>query len=472
MTISASAREAALARFQSLVRVPTVSRLDEAETDWPQFERFAALLQELYPDLHGALEREVVAGHALLYRWPGRAPGPATVLMAHYDVVGVSGESWRFPPFSATVTEGNCDAEIWGRGVIDNKASLTCILEAVDAAARAGFAPAHDVYLALSHNEETLGGGTPAIVARLTDLGVPVGFVLDEGGIVGESIFAGLQRPVVFVGVSEKGTATVRISFAGPGGHASVPPRLPATVRLARALVRLAERQPEPFFNEVTRQMLLDIAPYAAGELGQAAADLRAGDEKSALGHFERVSRDAYAMVRTTPVATMISAGHSTNVVPGRASATINARVAVDSSVRQALAEIAAAIDDPAAEIEVVESFEPSPVSRSSGPCWDLLTDAITHTYGDVLVTPYINNGGTDSRNYARVCPNVYRFSPFEMTLAERRSIHAVDEHVRVASFYDGIEFYVRLIERLLAHLLRFPGISPVARYAPPAVRT
>lgn len=449
MAIPATARGAALGRFQSLARLPTVSCLDGTQTDWPQFERFAALLEELYPDLRAALEREAVAGHALLYRWPGAARGPAAVLMAHYDVVGVSGEGWRFPPFSATVTGRGEDAEIWGRGVIDDKASLTCIFEAAEAAVLAGFVPAHDVYLALSHNEEILGDGTPAIVARLAQRGVPVGFVLDEGGIVGESIFAGLEHPVIFVGVSEKGTVTARLSCAGPGGHASVPPALPATVRLARAVLRLSERPPGPFFNEVTRRMLLDIAPYASGELRQAAEALRADDERSALAHFERVSRDAYAMVRTTPVATMLTAGHAVNVVPARACAVINARVAAGSSVRQALADMAAAIDDPEVGIEVVESFEPSPVSPSSGPCWDLLTDAITWTYGDVPVTPYVNNGGTDSRNYAPVCPNIYRFSPFEMTLDERRSIHAADEHIRVRSFYAGIEFYRRLISHL-----------------------
>ena len=62
--------DAALDRFRTLLRVPTMSRNAVEETDWAAFDRFVELLPELYPALHAVLEREL-HGHSMLYRWPG-----------------------------------------------------------------------------------------------------------------------------------------------------------------------------------------------------------------------------------------------------------------------------------------------------------------------------------------------------------------------------------------------------------------
>lgn len=54
----------------------------------------------LYPLAHAVLERELVAGYSLLYRWPGATSEGPAVLMAHCDVVPATGEggSIRRPP--------------------------------------------------------------------------------------------------------------------------------------------------------------------------------------------------------------------------------------------------------------------------------------------------------------------------------------------------------------------------------------
>ena len=71
-----------VAQLQALVRLATISRLDPADTDWGPFDALMALLPELFPAMHSALSRELVAGHSMLYRWRGRADGPPTELMA------------------------------------------------------------------------------------------------------------------------------------------------------------------------------------------------------------------------------------------------------------------------------------------------------------------------------------------------------------------------------------------------------
>lgn len=438
----------AIANYRDALRLPTISRIGDDGVDWEPFDRLQELLLERYPALHGALERVETGTRGILMRWPGSTGGAPTVLMAHYDVVAVGGD-WTTEPFSAVVVDGADGPVVRARGAIDDKASLVGILEAVETLAETGFVPESDIYLAFSHNEEVLGDSTPSIVAALAARGVRPRMVLDEGGIVGESIFPGAPDSTVQVGVSEKGTATIRLTCTAAGGHASVPPRETVTARLARAIVRIDDAGQQPFVNDVTRRLVRDLGPVSTGVLAEAAA-LLATDEEGFIDTFSTVSADARAMVHSSAAVTVVTAGHTANAVPEEATALVNLRISVGDTVAAAIDRLRAAINDPEVRLDVVEAGEASPVSPSSGPEWELLVEEIGRTYGEhVLVSPYVNNGGTDSRNYTSICDTVYRFSPCVMTLEERRSIHAIDEHLRLKSFTDGCGFYFNLIARL-----------------------
>jgi len=54
-------------RLREALRIPTISRLDESLVEWDEFDRFIHTLQQLYPLVHASLEREIVAGHSLLF---------------------------------------------------------------------------------------------------------------------------------------------------------------------------------------------------------------------------------------------------------------------------------------------------------------------------------------------------------------------------------------------------------------------
>ncbi|MEQ1737942.1 MAG: acetylornithine deacetylase, partial [Rhodoglobus sp.] len=79
-------RDRSVENLRALLRIPTISRLDESQIEWHQFDRFISTLERLYPQAHARLELEIVAGHSLLFRWTGRAATDPVVLMAHYDV--------------------------------------------------------------------------------------------------------------------------------------------------------------------------------------------------------------------------------------------------------------------------------------------------------------------------------------------------------------------------------------------------
>ncbi|QOC25043.1 M20/M25/M40 family metallo-hydrolase [Microbacterium hominis] len=438
---------ASIARFRELLQIPTVSHADEGLIDWEPFDRLLDAVVRLYPALHAVLEREVVDGHSLLYRWPGaRGGADPLVLMAHLDVVPVVEQEWDLPPFAAEIAGEGADAAIHARGAIDDKGALVAILEAVEALVADGFSPQHDVYLAFGHNEETAGGGARAIVALLRERGVEPGLVLDEGGAVVEGVVPGISVPTAMVGVAERGVMTLRLTAREGGGHASTPPAFPATARLARAIDRI-HRHPFPArIAPPVRALFATLAPHAAQPLRTVFANL--GLLAPVVARvFPRLGPEMNAMVRTTAVATELSGAPGENVLATTARAAVNVRLLTGDTVASATARIRRVVADPHVEVEVRHGSDPSPVSPWRGRPWRRIATAVRETLGEeVVTTPYIQLGASDSRWFTAISAHVYRFTPFHLTRAERDALHSHNERIRVASWLAGIRFYRALI--------------------------
>lgn len=440
--------EPAVERLRELIRIPTISRPDPAEMDLTQFDRFVETIARLYPRVHERLELERVAGHSLLCRWRGASSESASVLMAHYDVVAATDEGWEHPPFGAVVTGEGDGRVLWGRGTLDDKGALVAVLESVESLLAEGFTPAHDVYLSFGHNEETAGNGAVEAVELLRSRGIAPRFVLDEGGAIVEGIFPGVASPIAVIGVSEKGITTLRLTVEERGGHASMPPRETATATLARAIVRLNARPHPAALSATNIEMLNTVGAHAKGIYRFLFTQtwLTRGILKLA---FARLSEETAAMIRTTQAVTMLRAGLAENALAERAVATVNIRVAAGSSVTDAVEHVRRAIRDDRVAIEVADPSEPSPVSPTSGEQWESLRRAVEQTYPGTVVTPYVMLGASDARRFTVISDHVYRFSPFEMSKAERDTLHAKNERMRVATFLRGIDFYRTLLSGL-----------------------
>jgi carboxypeptidase PM20D1 len=432
-------------RFRALLQIPTISRLDTEAIDWPQFDRFVALLPELYPVLHRTLTRELVAEHSMLYRWAGRSAEAPTILLAHYDVVAASDDRWDHPPFGAELTGEGESTLLWARGALDDKGAVVSILEAVERCVSEGFVPTNDIYLSFGHDEETIGSGAQAIVRLLESRGIRPALLVDEGGAVVEGIFPGVDGPIAVVGVSEKGITSVDLTVVQDGGHASTPPRLSATARLARAIIRLDSTPFRARFSPTNLEMIRTVGAHARQPYRFLFTQqwLTRG---LLLALFGRLSDETRAMARTTAVVTRLSASDAENALAEKAVATVNMRVAVGSTVAESVEHIRKAVHDDRVEVSTKNPSEPSPVSPTTGPQWDAVRGAVLAVYPNVIVTPYIQLGASDSRHFARICNAVYRFTPFEMSLAERGTLHAVNERIHVATWLRGIDFYAALI--------------------------
>lgn len=444
---TADTEESALERFRTLLRIPTMSRNAVEETDWAAFDAFVAALPGLYPRVHAALdlERHGDHGHALLYRWRGRADDAPIVLLAHYDVVPATSDGWEHPPFAAELTGHGADRVLWSRGTLDDKGAVVAILEAVEGLLAEGFTPGQDVYLSFGNDEETVGSGARAIVESLRERGVRPALVIDEGGAVVQGLFPGVRRPVAVVGVAEKGTTTVTMTVDQPGGHASTPPRMTATVRLARAITRLNARPFPSRLSETNLQMVETLGAHATG-LYRAAFTRARRLQPLLRAAFVRIGDETRAVVRTTTAVTQLRGSLAANALPETAEAVVNVRIAVGSSVDETLAHLRKAVHDPRVRIEATDANEPSPVSPTSGPHWERIARTVASVHPEAVLTPYIMLGASDSRHFTAICDAVYRFTPFDISVDEYHTLHARNERIRVATWLRGIRFYDELI--------------------------
>jgi len=438
----------AVQRLQALIRVPTVSRPDLDQVDTAAFDAFVAELARQYPLLHQRLELTRVHTHGLLFHWRGTSSEPPVVLMAHLDVVPVEG-TWQHDAFSGDVADGR----VWGRGTLDDKGSLAGICEAVETLLERDFVPARDVWLSFGCDEEVYGTAAEQAVAELKRRDVRPWLVLDEGGAVAHDAFTGVGRPVAVVGVTEKGVMSVELRVEGRGGHASTPTRMGPTARLARAITRL-ERSPMPArLPAPTVELFRRLAPHAP--LPQRALMANAGRLGPALARvLTALGPESAAMVRTTIAVTTLSGSPAINVIAQTARAGVNIRTALGDTSETVIAHLRKAIGDDRVEIDVVEAYEPCPVSpystaESSDAAFDLLEETIREVFPDAIPAPYVMMASTDSRTFTEICDRVYRFTPFRMTKAQREAIHSYDEHLGVDDFLDGVRWYQRLVERL-----------------------
>ena len=99
--------DAAVARFQELLRCETVWDLHNPDADRSAFDEFVPLLRRLYPRVFDSLELELIDGYGISLLWKGadRALAPV-VLMAHHDVVPADASEWAHDPFAADIADG------------------------------------------------------------------------------------------------------------------------------------------------------------------------------------------------------------------------------------------------------------------------------------------------------------------------------------------------------------------------------
>ncbi|TPX67907.1 hypothetical protein SpCBS45565_g03436 [Spizellomyces sp. 'palustris'] len=476
------------ARLASTIRIPTVSKLNATEEERRTFFRFRSMLQEEFPLVLEKLEWEVVNELSLLLKWQGSEPVDDSnlpiLLLAHQDVVPVGDpERWDFPPFGGNISNGY----IHGRGTLDMKGMLMAQLESVDALLKSRYQPKRTIYLAFGHDEEVSGkeggvelnsNGAARIAEILEKRGLRFEFIIDEGLPISHGMFPGINVPIAWIGIAEKGVADFTIRTRSVGGHASMPFGQNAIHTLSDAIARLAKTRAITTFSEgPVAHLLSTLAPEHPSMLVRAI-----------LGNiriFEyildllppAVAPGFAAMTRTTWATTTFNGGVAANVLPRDASANINVRIRPGESIRGVQEFIAKAIgalivnetaiaDDPRggrddAPVTISLSLggrntEPSSISSPRSRAYKLLEGTIRHVFAfnhgnnsrssDILVAPSLLMGATDSTAYKSMSANIFRFQPVVMYPGDPDMIHGVNERIALKDYDGMINFFVGLI--------------------------
>lgn len=427
-------------QLSKMVQKETIS--SRFDSDRTKFLEFHELLEEMFPNVHKMCEKHVFDG-SLLFKWNGKGNHEPILFMSHHDVVEATG-TWEHEAFSGDIDE---EGRVWGRGAVDTKASLFCMLTAVEELMADGFEPEGDVYIASSCTEEWSGDGAPLTVEYLKSQGVKLAYLMDEGGMILEEPVGGVKGTYGMVGVLEKGYGDVKFIAKSIGGHASAPKKNTPLVRLGRFMADVEKKSPfVNKFSPTVKEMFKRMAPNMAFGMKIIFANmwLFEGLLKKLL---PVISSAGGAMLHTTLAFTMAKGSDGLNVLPQEAYVTGNMRFIphqdTDESV-ELISNIAKKYD---IETEVIYKDYACPVVDYNNPPFQLVEKVASEVYPGIGICPYVMTGGTDAKFYRELSDNCLRFAPLYIDNQQYSSIHALNENIYQGALPLGVDFYKRMIQ-------------------------
>lgn len=431
------------------IRIKTISHEDESLTDWGEFEKFHAFLRESFPLIHENMKPEKVSKASLIFYWKGTDESLDPIaFLSHQDVVPVAEgteNDWTHPAF-----EGFNDGEfIWGRGALDMKNHLVCLMESVETLLEEGYQPKRGVYICLGHNEEVVAGsgnGAHDLAVHLEKNGVHLDSIIDEGGAMLTAKVKGLiDANLTGIGVAEKGYADFKVTVKAKGGHSSQPPKHTAIGILSKKVLNLENHQFKAKIMPFVNDLFTNVGKRTTypGRLVFCNLWLL----KPLLLKAMTMIPPAASLVRTTTAVTMSSGSPAANVLPQNASVTVNFRIMPGESIESVRRHLEKYMGGENVEIEFVKGKEPSLISPTETRAFDTLRRLSVSLDEKNIVAPYLVMGGTDAYNYENVCENIYRFAPFTIDTALLLTTHSTNERIPVEQLTQGVTFFKRYIK-------------------------
>jgi len=425
--------------YESIVEIDT--------STGPQNVAMANLLAERFraggfaaEDVH-VLEASSTAGLLVRYRGDGSGGRPI-LLLAHMDVVPALRSDWERDPF--TMVEEN--GFFFGRGTLDNKAGIAHLTSTFLTLRAEGFMPTRDLILWFSGDEETTGASTQALLRDHRALLGEAEFALNSDAGGGQLDRSG--RGIAYaVQTAEKTYASFTFTARNPGGHSSAPPPDNAIYDLADALTRLRAFQFPVMWNDTTVLGFRNAATVFSGAEAQAMRRFaeRPGDRVAARTLSQNPNLST--LLRTTCVATMLSAGHAENALPQTATATVNCRVFPGVPVADVQSELRA-IAGPGIEVAPLGESNFSDASPLRPDVIQAATRAAHAVHQGVLITPLMSAGATDGLFFRAA--GIPTYGVGAIFIGDNDDFaHGLNERVPVSSFYQGLTHWRVLLTDL-----------------------
>ena len=436
-------------QLAALIRCATVSNTDPDLVDWNEFEKLHQTLRELYPNVHRVMEREQLGGYNLIYRWRGTDPSRKPIaFLSHQDVVPVGApEEWTHPPFSG-LDDG---VNIHGRGAVDMKQQLVMVMSACERLIAQGYTPEEDVYLCFGQNEE-VGDlppmtGADLLAHTLKQRGIRFDCVIDEGGTIVSGKTFGITPRVAVIGVTEKGFCDFRLEAESQGGHSSSPPRRTALGRVCQAAYRLEMHPPKMELLPPIRTLFETVAPYMPSLLTRfLVANLWLC--KGLFLFFAGKNSLIRAVLANTYAVTQAEGSPQDNLLAQKPWVGVNCRILPGSDAQEVKAHMEKVINDPQVKVTVGKYYQEQGISPHNTKAFAAINAITNRYYPGTLVTPYIQFGASDSRNYYLVSDNVYRFMPlFLERNVNDYGIHAANEYLPKDGLGRGVAFFMDFIK-------------------------
>lgn len=428
-------------KLSRLVQKETIS--SRFDPDRAKFLEFHEILEEMFPKLHAVCEKQVFQG-SLLFKWNGKGNHEPILLMSHHDVVEANG-AWEHEPFSGDIDE---EGRIWGRGTVDTKASLFCLLTAVEELIAEGYQPECDVYLASSCTEEWSGEGAPSTVRYFKERGIRLGMVLDEGGMILEEPVSGVKGIYGMVGVLEKGYGDLKFIAKSSGGHASAPSCNTPLVRLGKFMAEVERHYPfRSKFNAPAVELFRRMAPNMTFGMKLVFANFWLF-RPLLTKVLPSISPAAGAMIRTTIAFTMAKGAEGLNVLPQEAYVTANMRFIPHQDEKESIAVITELAKKYDLETEVIYADSPCSVVDYKGIPFRRLEETAAEVYPGVGICPYVMTAGTDAKYYTEICDHCLRFAPLYINEQQYKSIHGLNENIYQGALPSGVDFYKKIIQK------------------------
>jgi len=424
--------------FKELIEIRTAEGFDKTH------EAAEAMAARLIDAGFPAEDVQVVGPEAhlgnLVARYRGTGEGGAPVLlMAHIDVVPALREDWSFEPYVFREADGY----FYGRGTTDNKAGAAHLVANFIRLKQEGFVPDRDLIVVLSADEETTGASVTWLVNERRDL-VGADFALNTdagGGVLKDG------KPHIFtVQASEKVYLTFQLEVKNPGGHSSIPVADNAIYRLTMGLARLSEFAFPIEPNEIIRAYFERYAQFEEGETAELMRATANGDD-AAAARLANMEPYWNAMLRTTCVATQLAAGHAENALPQTAQAVVNCRILPGQSPADVEAELRRVLGDEEIVLTRLGEPTPSPPSPLTPEIMETLEALVEELFPGAPVIPTMSTGATDGLYVRNGGIPVYGVSALLEDEDEEIRAHGRDERLSVRAFYEGLEFWYRMLK-------------------------
>ena len=366
----------------------------------------------------------------------------AILMLAHVDVVEAKREDWTRDPFTLVEEDGY----IFARGSSGMKAQAAIWVDNLIRYRQEGFKQKRSIKLALTCGEETNGAlnGTEWLIKNAR-ADIDAAFALTEGvdgtlDKTGHPIALGIQA-------GEKASQNFVFEVTNAGGHSSRPVADNAIYHLVRAVDHVSHHEFPVQLSDANRGYFQGMSKLVGGEEGKAMATIVANpNDTTAVAILDR-EPNWHAMLRTTCVATMLSAGHATNALPQRARANINCRIFPGVSREEILKQLTTIVGDTAVTISIPEVrgpvAPPAPLTRQIMAPIETLAAQL---WLRIPVIPALEPGTSDAQFLNPAGIPTYGVTGIFID-PDEGDIHGLNERIRVQSVHEGRTFLYRLVK-------------------------